>query len=83
MEAQFLAEQVIITIHDNGIGFQVPQETADLVNVGSLGLMGLRERAQLFGGHMDIQSNLGEGTTIRVTLPRTPQLAQFNPEQQI
>jgi signal transduction histidine kinase len=83
VEAQFLAEQVIITIHDDGIGFQVPQETADLVNVGSLGLMGLRERAQLFGGQMDIQSHVGQGTTLRVTLPRTPQLARFDPEKQI
>lgn len=77
VQAAFLPEQVVITIQDNGVGFDVPQETTELVNVGSLGLMGLQERAQLFGGHMEITSQTGQGTTVEVVLPRNPRLAQF------
>jgi signal transduction histidine kinase len=77
VDARFLPERIIITVQDNGVGFEVPQETADLVNVGSLGLMGLKERAQLFGGQMNVISITGQGTTVRVELPRTPQIAQF------
>jgi signal transduction histidine kinase len=77
VQAQFLQDRVIITVHDDGMGFRVPEETADLVNVGSLGLMGLKERTQLFGGQMDISSHVGLGTTVRVVLPRDPNLAQF------
>lgn len=78
VQAQFLSRQVIVTIEDNGIGFALPEETTELVNVGSLGLMGLKERAQLFGGQMVIISQAGQGTTLRVVLPRTPQPSQLS-----
>jgi signal transduction histidine kinase len=77
VQAQFLPERVIITVQDNGVGFAVPQETSDLVNRGSLGLMGLRERAQLFGGQMELTSQIGQGTRVRVVLPRNPRLSQL------
>jgi signal transduction histidine kinase len=70
VQAQFLARQVVVTIRDNGIGFTMPEEATDLVNEGSLGLMGLKERAQLFGGQVTIASQPGQGTTVQVTLPR-------------
>lgn len=72
VHAQFLPSQIIITIQDNGSGFTLPEETAELVDIGSLGLMGLKERAQLFGGQMVITSQVGQGTTVQVVLPRNP-----------
>jgi signal transduction histidine kinase len=75
--AQFLPSQIIITIQDNGSGFILPEETAELVDVGSLGLMGLKERAQLFGGQMVITSQVGQGTTVQVVLPRNPRPSKF------
>ncbi len=72
VQAKFLPELIIITVQDDGIGFAVPEETTDLVNRGNLGLMGLRERTQLFGGQVDITSQSGQGTTVRVVLPRSP-----------
>jgi signal transduction histidine kinase len=76
VQVQFLSEEIVITVSDNGVGFSVPDETAELVNGGSLGLMGLKERAQLFGGQMDIISQAGQGTTVQVVLPREPYLPQ-------
>ena len=37
----------------------------------SLGLLGIRERAELLGGSVAIDSRPGDGTMIAVTLPLT------------
>ena len=70
VQAQFLSRQVVVIIQDNGTGFAMPDETADLASIGNFGLMGLKERAQLFGGEMTIISQLGHGTIVKVVLPR-------------
>jgi signal transduction histidine kinase len=77
VDAQFLADQIIVTVRDDGIGFAVPEDTAELVNMGGLGLMGLRERTQLFGGQVSIDSEAGQGTIVRVMLPRNPRPSPF------
>jgi two-component system sensor histidine kinase DegS len=77
VDAQFLTDQIIVTIRDDGVGFAVPEETAELISMGGLGLMGLRERTQLFGGEMFITSETGQGTTVKVVLPRNPDLQQI------
>jgi signal transduction histidine kinase len=33
------------------------------------GLVGLRDRAEVLGGHVDLHSRPGEGTTLEITLP--------------
>jgi len=70
VHAQFLPRQVVVTIRDNGVGFTMPDEATDLINIGGFGLMGLKERAQLFGGQVTITSQPGQGTTVQVILPR-------------
>jgi len=71
IQAQFQPEQILITVQDNGVGFEVPEEMAELASRGSFGLMGLRERAQLFDGQVSISSKPGEGTRVQVILPRS------------
>jgi signal transduction histidine kinase len=68
--AEFLPQLAIITVTDNGTGFTVPEEVADLARQGNYGLLGLRERAQLVGGQMIINSRPGEGTQVQAILPR-------------
>jgi signal transduction histidine kinase len=70
LKAQFLPQLVVITVRDNGVGFIVPQEVAELASTGNYGLLGLRERAQLFGGQIIITSQPGEGTEVQAILPR-------------
>jgi len=41
-------------------------------------LMGLKERAQLFGGQMIIASQPGEGTRVKVVLPRDLRPREFS-----
>ncbi len=56
-------DKVILTIEDNGKGFQVDEKPA-VEGVGGLGLIGMKERAQLIGANLKIKSNPGKGTTI-------------------
>lgn len=55
-----------ITIRDDGIGFD-PQAAAALS--GHYGLLGMRERARMVGGTLEIDSRPGSGTKVLVRLP--------------
>ena len=58
---------ILLQVTDNGVGF-------DLENVrkkGTLGLVGMRERAILFQGELTVQSHPGEGTSVILTVPLT------------
>ena len=66
---EFAAEGVTLTVQDDGRGFVPPDQPADLVRDGHFGLMGMRERAMLYGGHLTIVSTPGRGTTITARLP--------------
>jgi len=72
----FKPDAVIMTISDNGRGFQVPASPAELAPSGHFGLLGLHERAELIGAHLDIQSSPGQGTLVIVQLPASKPSAQ-------
>jgi NarL family two-component system sensor histidine kinase YdfH len=57
---------VVVEVRDDGIGFDA--ETITL-QPGHYGLLGLRERARLAGGQLDIVTSPGAGTTIRLAVP--------------
>jgi len=65
----FKPDAVIMTISDNGRGFQVPASPAELAPSGHFGLLGLHERAELIGARLAIQSAPGRGAQIIVNLP--------------
>jgi signal transduction histidine kinase len=52
----------------------MPESLADFASGGSFGMMGLQERAQLFGGHIVVESQPYGGTTVRLILPRQADL---------
>nr|WP_230404334.1 cache domain-containing protein [Undibacterium sp. LX40W] len=54
-----------LEIHDDGIGFDTTREFH-----GSLGLIGIRERAEVIGGSATIRSTFDVGTTITILIPR-------------
>lgn len=58
-------DAIALTIRDDGAGFDpgAPRKS------GSFGLVGLRERAYLVGGTLQITTTLGEGTTVEVDIP--------------
>jgi two-component system sensor histidine kinase UhpB len=54
-----------LLIRDNGIGFDAESTQAQTLG---LGLIGIKERAALVGGHARIISSSGKGRTIEVSL---------------
>jgi signal transduction histidine kinase len=60
-------DQLQVRILDNGCGFPVAHALGRQVN--AWGLLGMRERAQLMGGAVEINSTVGKGTEIIVTTP--------------
>jgi signal transduction histidine kinase len=57
----------ILEILDNGIGMN----KNDLKNPKSIGIKGMRERALLCGGRIDVEGKPGEGTKVTLKIPRT------------
>lgn len=66
---RYTPDEVLLDIQDDGIGFDAPTDPSALMNSGRLGLMGIHERARLFGGRATIESAQGHGTRVLVTIP--------------
>jgi signal transduction histidine kinase len=61
-------DEVILTIRDDGVGFDPEDARGRAARGESFGLLGIRERVELLGGRVDIRSQPGQGSTIRVRL---------------
>ena len=59
------ADHLILNIVDNGCG--IPEEV--LRSPKSLGLLGIRERATLLGGNVEIEGIDGKGTSVTLSVP--------------
>jgi len=68
MSVAFSDREVRLVVSDDGCGFEPPPRGTQAHN--GLGLVGMSERAALAGGHAEIQSRPGAGTTVTVTMPR-------------
>jgi signal transduction histidine kinase len=55
--------ELTLSIHDDGVGFDTGRPSA------SLGLLGMRERAEAIGGSFSIESKPGQGTKVSLVLP--------------
>ncbi|MCX6066428.1 MAG: ATP-binding protein [Chloroflexi bacterium] len=58
------ANEVVAVVEDDGKGL----ELADLAR-GRLGVAGMRERAELLGGKMTIESSTSSGTSLFIQIP--------------
>lgn len=57
---------LMVGVHDDGIGFDVP---GTHLQIGHYGLLGMRERAKLIGGSVEVKSEPGIGTTLLLQIP--------------
>ena len=57
------ADSLLLLVKDNGVGITTQQQSA------SLGVLGMQERAHIFGGKVRIEGAPGRGTTVTVELP--------------
>jgi signal transduction histidine kinase len=60
----FCADSVSLEVRDNGCGFSI-----NSASTSGRGLRNIHQRAGELGGHVDIASAQGQGTSVRVTLP--------------
>ncbi|HEX6507980.1 MAG TPA: PAS domain S-box protein [Chloroflexota bacterium] len=57
-------ETVALEIADNGVGFD-----PSIDHPGHIGLSTMSERAHALGGQLELRTAVGQGTTVRVTVP--------------
>ena len=62
----YMEDVVILDVQDNGVGLNGAEPTP---LSGGYGLQAMRERAEICGGSMTLESDAGEGTTVVVTVP--------------
>lgn len=61
-------EDLELTVRDDGQGFD-PGEAREAVAAGHIGLASAAERAAAVGGHLDVTTTPGDGTTVAITIP--------------
>jgi PAS domain S-box-containing protein len=64
----------VLEIRDNGVGIS----QNDFSKEQSYGLLGMKERANLFGGEVEINGIKGKGTTVTVTIPVHNNLVNYD-----
>jgi signal transduction histidine kinase len=60
---------IALAVKDDGIGFDPARDPAKRSGKSGLGLLGMRERANMVGGQVTVASVPGHGTTILAQLP--------------
>lgn len=69
VRVSFGRDDVEVAVMDDGSGFEVGPDLRPAAGQDGLGLLGMRERADLAGGRLRIESTPGRGTTLTVWLP--------------
>jgi signal transduction histidine kinase len=70
-----LAEQageLMVMVQDDGVGFDTAAVESDYEQRGSLGMVNIRERAELVGGRLTLRSAPGHGTEVMIHVPWGP-----------
>lgn len=70
LKISFESAEIKMEVNDNGNGFFVPISPTEFASNGHFGLLGVRERADLIGARLEIESALGKGTNLKVVLRR-------------
>jgi signal transduction histidine kinase len=64
-----LGGRAVLTVADDGEGFDAPDDLDELTRGRHFGVAGMRERAQLAGGDLSLESAPGEGCVLSVWVP--------------
>ncbi len=73
IQVKCAAEKLVLTIIDNGIGFDTENLLKTASSSSTLGLRGMKERALAMNGRIVIESTPGGGTQIEASFPLRPQ----------
>jgi PAS domain S-box-containing protein len=61
--------ELLLVVRDDGVGFDVDRTLGQAEAPQRLGLLGMRERVELFGGDLEVDSAPQRGTRIRARFP--------------
>ena len=67
MEIRYDDAQLQVRVRDDGKG--IDPAVLGESRAGHFGLPGMRERAELIGGHLDVWSDVGLGTEVDLRIP--------------
>ena len=74
IELRHARDALVMTVQDDGRGFDVAAMRAHAKTGSSFGLLGMQERAALAGGSLEIESAPNQGTILRARFPwRAPE----------
>jgi signal transduction histidine kinase len=66
----------LLEIEDDGVGFDPSAVDMSYESRGSLGMVNMRERAELVNSVLRLESTPGSGTRVQVIIPLTDQAAE-------
>lgn len=66
IKMEFDESNIIMSVSDNGGGFELPSTISHFARQQKLGLIGIVERARLLGGTYEVRSSPGEGTVLMI-----------------
>jgi signal transduction histidine kinase len=65
-------DELQVVVKDDGEGFDLAEVERSYDREGKLGLLNMRERAEMIGGRLSIESAPGKGTTVTLDIPLPP-----------
>lgn len=74
IEVRATEDKLEVSVRDDGRGFDVDQTLQASEERGSLGMIHMRESAELLQGTLTLQSAIGQGTIVCLSLPLAPHL---------
>jgi signal transduction histidine kinase len=70
VELDFSGQEIRLAVTDDGRGFSPAKNISHLLRAGKLGLLGMKERAELVGGSFELRSDPGRGTQVVARVPQ-------------
>ena len=67
--------ELVVVVRDDGVGFSMDGVTQGYDERGSLGMINMKERANIVQGTLSVSSKPGQGTTVTMRLPLAENLA--------
>jgi len=66
------AGELMVVVQDDGVGFDMATVESGYEQRGSLGMVNIRERAELVGGRLTLRSAPGQGAEVMIRVPWGP-----------
>ena len=69
IDLRVVGENLAVEVADDGKGFDPAQPAAKRSGAGGFGLFNVRKRIEFLGGRIGIETGVGKGTRVTLTLP--------------